>query len=102
MKSESQVNEILSQYKLIGRGYRKNDPELDEALKHLKAVNRFLNSRCAWSLEHDKLIKKVQSVTHDLEIYKKMDSEYYSNGLFEKGFEYSFQELRHLKEVGKI
>lgn len=94
---ESQNN--LGKYKLIGRGLEKKDPELLEVLSSLKKVNKFLNSRCAWNLDHQKLIEKVQSVTHELEIYVKKDvPQNPSQTMFFKGFEYQFQEERALQQ----
>lgn len=92
--SKSVVEEICRKHKLIGRGYKEIDPEVQKAVDGINDALVFLNTRCAWTTSLAPLRDELISIRDELELFQKQSSKYYPEGLFERGFEYAFQEIQ--------
>ena len=101
---EKVIGQVISQYKTFGVGYDKHDPELTEALHHLGKVVKFLSTRCVGDTETISLMHKVAAISEELNLFRKMQKggkawkdEYHPDGMFEKGFDYWWREVRVMK-----
>ena len=98
---ESVMSQVISQYKTLGVGYDKHDPELQVAIQKLGEVTKFLSTKCVGDQPTISLMHKVVAIAQELEIFRKMiekgktyKSEYHPFGLFEKGYDYWWQEVQ--------
>ena len=101
---EKVIGQVISQYKTFGVGYDKHDPELTEALHHLGKVVKFLSRRCVGDTETISLMHKVAAISEELNLFTKMQKggkawkdENHPDGMFEKGFDYWWREVRVMK-----
>tara|TARA_R100001244_G_C5073358_1_gene111965 strand:+ start:50 stop:418 length:369 start_codon:yes stop_codon:yes gene_type:complete len=99
------VEQVVAQYKTLGKGYDKHDPELQVAIQRLGEVAKFLSTRCVGDQQTISLMHNIREISEELELFRKMfkggkvyTNEYHPFGLFEKGYDYSWRELRAIEE----
>ncbi|HHZ82092.1 MAG TPA: hypothetical protein EYN64_05155, partial [Flavobacteriales bacterium] len=69
---EKVLEQVCAQYKTLGVGYDKHDPELQVAIRKLREVTKFLSTRCVGDQTTISLMHKVVVIAQELEIFRKM------------------------------